>query len=61
MTNTLVPDSPAEVRAAIGYERPEALAWDSKLRRSITIYIPLATSLLVSVLLTVVFSLFTRR
>ena len=47
MTDTLVPDSPAEVQAALGYERPEALSWDSRLRRTVTIYIPLALFVIV--------------
>jgi multiple sugar transport system permease protein len=47
MTDTLVPDSPAEVQAAIGYERPETLSWDSRLRRSVTVYIPLALFVLI--------------
>jgi multiple sugar transport system permease protein len=47
MTETLVPDSPAEVQAAIGYEAPEMLSWDSRLRRTVTVYIPLAVFVIV--------------
>ena len=47
MTDALVPESPAEVQAAVGYERPETLAWDSRLRRTVTVYIPLALFVLV--------------
>jgi multiple sugar transport system permease protein len=44
MTDAFVPDSPAEVEAIAGKTKdvPELLSWDSRLRRTITIYIPLA-------------------
>ncbi len=51
MTDTAVPSSTAEVEAIAGRtkDEPELLAWDSKLRRFVTIYLPL--SLFVIVLL----------
>jgi multiple sugar transport system permease protein len=51
MTDTFVPDSPVEVEALAGrtVDVPERMSWDSGLRRTVTIYIPL--SLFVIVLL----------
>jgi multiple sugar transport system permease protein len=44
MTDTLLPDGPAEVEAIAGRstDAPEKMSWDSGLRRTVTIYIPLA-------------------
>jgi multiple sugar transport system permease protein len=47
--NTAVPNSVAEIEAITGKgkDAPELLAWDSKLRRTVTIYIPLALFVIV--------------
>lgn len=48
MTDVYVPDSPQEVEAAAGHsDVPERLSWDSRARRVITIYIPLALFIIV--------------
>jgi multiple sugar transport system permease protein len=49
MTEHLALDSVAEVEAIAGRttDIPEVLAWDSKLRRTVTIYIPLALFVIV--------------
>ncbi|MEJ0016448.1 MAG: carbohydrate ABC transporter permease [Acetobacteraceae bacterium] len=49
MTDAAIPSAPAEVEAIAGKTRdaPELLQWDSKLRRTITIYIPLALFVIV--------------
>jgi multiple sugar transport system permease protein len=51
MTEALAPNAPAEVAAAVGASRdvPDVMSWDSRLRRTVTIYLPL--SLFVIVLL----------
>jgi multiple sugar transport system permease protein len=49
MTETAIPNSKAEVEAITGKTKdaPELLQWDSKLRRTVTIYIPLALFVIV--------------
>ena len=49
MTDALVPDSAAEVEAAVGrtYDAPERLSWDSRLRTTVTVYNPLALFVIV--------------
>jgi len=49
MTETLVPDGPAEVEAIAGRttDAPERLSWDSRLHTTITVYIPLAIFVIV--------------
>jgi len=49
MTEALLPESPAEVEAIAGRttDVPERLSWDSGLRRTITIYIPLALFIII--------------
>jgi len=44
MTEQLAPSSTAEVEAIAGrsIDVPELLSWDSRLRRTVTIYLPLA-------------------
>ena len=51
MTDTFVPNAPVEVEALAGrtVDVPERMSWDSGLRRTVTIYVPL--SLFVIVLL----------
>ena len=47
--NTAIPSSVAEVEAIAGKTKdaPELLSWDSKLHRTVTIYIPLALFVIV--------------
>src|SRR6201986_5275889 len=49
MTEALLPESPAEVEPIAGRttDVPERLSWDSGLRRTITIYIPLALFIII--------------
>jgi multiple sugar transport system permease protein len=49
MTEQLVPSSPAEIEAIAGAIRdePERLSWDSRARRMVTIYLPLALFVIV--------------
>jgi multiple sugar transport system permease protein len=49
MTEAFLPESPAEVDAVAGrtIDVPERLSWDSGLRRTVTVYIPLALFIIV--------------
>jgi multiple sugar transport system permease protein len=49
MTEQLVPSSPAEVEAIMGATRdePERLSWDSRAKKMVTIYLPLALFVIV--------------
>ncbi len=49
MTDAYVPDSPAEIEAVTGKTRdvPETMSWDSRARRMVTIYLPLAIFVIV--------------
>jgi multiple sugar transport system permease protein len=49
MTDAYLPESPVEVEAIAGKTKdaPELLQWDSRLRRTVTIYIPLALFVIV--------------
>ena len=49
MTEQLAPSSPAEVEAITGATRdePERLSWDSRAKRMVTIYLPLALFVIV--------------
>ena len=49
MTEELAPNSVAEVEAIAGrsVDVPELLAWDSRLKRTVTVYIPLALFIIV--------------
>jgi multiple sugar transport system permease protein len=49
MTEQLAPSSPADVEAIAGATRdePERLSWDSRARRTVTIYLPLALFVIV--------------
>ena len=49
MTDALVPTSPQEVEAIAGATRdePERLSWDSRAKRMVTIYLPLALFVIV--------------
>src|ERR1700675_824038 len=52
MTDAYLPESPVEVEAVAGrtVDVPERLSWDSGLRRTITIYIPLALVVIILLL-----------
>jgi multiple sugar transport system permease protein len=49
MTDAYIPDSPAEIEAIAGktVDVPETLSWDSRLRRVVTVYLPLAIFVIV--------------
>ena len=49
MTEQLAPGTPAEVEAIAGrtVDMPERLSWDSGLKRTVTVYIPLALFLII--------------
>jgi multiple sugar transport system permease protein len=47
MTEAYVPDAEAVIEAATGDEAPEMLSWDSRARRMVTIYLPLAIFVIV--------------
>jgi multiple sugar transport system permease protein len=47
MTEAYVPEAEAVIEAATGDEAPEMLSWDSRARRMVTIYLPLAIFVIV--------------